>query len=154
LKTVNDILLLAQQKSAKLLITTSRRTPMYVEKKLEHLNKNSIVKELVLFNHEPKKVMKQFLSEAEKIFCTEDSGSMITEAVLSKKPVYTLHPQNYNPKGIIKIFIQNLIDKEYICATYIDDILDLTMEEQFNEIEVKPSVIVYQKISELLKEKK
>ncbi|MCF6192453.1 MAG: mitochondrial fission ELM1 family protein, partial [Candidatus Hydrothermae bacterium] len=70
--------------------------------------KNSdIIHKCILFNQKPQKVVNYFLSNADVIFCTEDSGSMITESILSKKKVYTIRPKKVRLNKAYKIFIQN-----------------------------------------------
>lgn len=80
------------------LITTSRRTPKSVENLLDKkLNKNYIF-ELVLFNQEPKKVVKPFLAVSEQVFVTQDSLTMASEVLNSGCKVTLLAPQKVNMK--------------------------------------------------------
>ncbi|NWF66202.1 MAG: mitochondrial fission ELM1 family protein [Campylobacterales bacterium] len=92
LHLINLITTLAKSKNIKWVITTSRRTPKLLEEALEGLDKEYI-EELVIFNKEPKKCLSEFLSIATKIFVTEDSASMIGDAISSKKEVFTLKPE-------------------------------------------------------------
>ncbi len=44
-------------------------------------------------------MVKPFLGAAEAVFCTEDSMSMLGEAVCARRPVYSLRPATGEPKG-------------------------------------------------------
>ena len=70
IEMVKNIINLANKMGYKILLTTSRRTPILVEEKLEKLCKNDVIKEYVLYNKNPKKVINFFLSNADIIFCT------------------------------------------------------------------------------------
>ena len=149
---VENSIALAKKFNYKLLITTSRRTPISVEKeikKIYHENEDYIEK-CVLFNEKPQKVVNYFLSNADVIFCTEDSGSMITEAILSKKRVYTIRPFNTNLNEIFEIFMTNITTKKYVHSTLVDGISKISFDEEFNALQNSPVEIVYQKISKLV----
>jgi mitochondrial fission protein ELM1 len=145
---VSNLIQLAKDKNSKLYITTSRRTSILLENRLKQFTNNKYIKELVLFNHTSKKIARVFLENAEMIFCTQDSGSMITEAVLCKKPVYTIYTNRANPKGINKKFIENLINKNYIISINIEDIKNINLNNDFNFIQESPSKIVYNTIKD------
>ena len=97
----------SKEKNIKWLITTSRRTPIDIENKLE--------KELldyctyfVLFNKKEEKVLLPFFGLSKFIFVTEESASMISEAITSLKPVFTisnnLNTDNTNYNRILEKF--------------------------------------------------
>lgn len=84
---------LARKFDIKWLITTSRRTGAHVEQLLEAAISPSAVEELVLFSRTPKKVVMPFLGTAEIVFVTQDSLTMLGEAVASGRPVVSLLPR-------------------------------------------------------------
>jgi len=137
----------------KILLTTSRRTPISVEEKLEKLCKNDVIKEYVLYNKNPKKIINFFLSNADIIFCTEDSGNMITEAILSRKKVYTVKSKKIKFNEFFYNFIQKLEQKKFIHSVEVNKIDKITFEEKFNLIEQSPAKIVVEKIKKILKDK-
>lgn len=149
---VKEILALAKKHSYKLLITTSRRTPHHLENEIALLCQNeiNIVDKLVLFNIKPEKVMNQYLNDADIVFCSEESGSMITEAILSKKPVYTIRPKKTKPYKIYDFFISNIMQKNYIKSISIEQIPILSLKEEFTLLETPPTQVVYNKIKPLL----
>lgn len=80
---------ISKEKNIKWLITTSRRTPEKIEEKLKNSLKDFCAY-FVDYNNNPQKVMLPFLGLSEKIFVTEESSSMISEAILSEKDVITI----------------------------------------------------------------
>lgn len=152
LKMIDKVIALAKKHNAKLLITTSRRTDKDVELKLQKIfeDESDVIKKYVLYNQKPEKIMKMFLAVANQVFCTEDSGSMITESILSKKPVYTLRIPRANPVGIYKTFINRLIQKRHIVSVNIDKLPLIRLDEPMNILDKFPSEIVYDHIQHLL----
>ncbi len=71
------------------LITTSRRTPKAFEMQMQEQMKTAV---FVAYNQKPEKVIGGFLALSERVFVTEESASMVSEAVASGKPVVTLYP--------------------------------------------------------------
>jgi len=76
----------------KWLVTTSRRTSKVYEEKME---KEMRAECFIAFNKNPQKVVAGFLGLSNVVFVTEESASMVSEAVASKNPVVTLIP-NYH----------------------------------------------------------
>jgi mitochondrial fission protein ELM1 len=103
------------------LVTTSRRTPSDVEKRMQ-AQMNAAM--FVAYNQEPKKVIGAFLALSETVFVTEESASMVSEAVASGKSVVTLRPQvhkcvngynkileKFNQLGVVKFQDIVLLDE-------------------------------------------
>ena len=153
IEIVKNIINLANKMGYKILLTTSRRTPILVEEKLGKLSKNDLIKEAVLYNKNPKKVINFFLSNADIVFCTEDSSNMITEAILSKKKVYTIKSKKIKFNELFYNFIQKLEQKKFIHSIEIDKIDKITFDEKFNLIEKSPGEIVVEKIKKLWENK-
>lgn len=153
-KMFMNMISLAKKHNAKLCITTSRRTSQEAEQRLSELYKREkgIIKKCVCYHREPEKVIGTFLAIAERIFVTEDSGSMITESVLSQKPVYTIRTSDSSPKGIYKSFMNRLLEKKRVVSVDIDRISALTLKEQITSIEQSPGEKVYNEIKYLLEE--
>ena len=82
----------------KWLITTSRRTPIEIEELLDTKLNRCYTVELVLYNRNPKKVIKPFLYKAKKVFVTQDSLTMASEALCSGKPVVLIYPNKVSLK--------------------------------------------------------
>ena len=151
---VAGMIALAKKERAKLCVTTSRRTTVEMEKKLYDIFKQekNTIKKYVLYNQKPEKVMGMFLAAAERVFVTEDSGSMITEAVLSKKPVYTIRTDNAHPRGIYKKFMDKLIKNKMVISVEIDGIPLIRPDEVTVCLKESPAEKVYDKIKHLLED--
>ena len=117
------ILALARDHRAKLLVTTSRRTGLKLERVLKSvLDDCPAVAYATYFNHRPEKVVASFLGAADVVFCTADSGSMITEAMTAGKPVYSLIPEQVRPQPFYQAFLQSHADAHRIKPVSIDSL--------------------------------
>ena len=76
------------------LVTTSRRTGMELEARIRGLLPPDIVADAVWWCHQPEKRFAAYLGAAESIWVTQDSVSMVTEAVAAGKPVVVVYPKN------------------------------------------------------------
>ena len=109
------LLALAERHKARLLITTSRRTGLKLEKILKAcFDGHPAVAYASYFNHKPEKVVAKFLGAADVVFSTEDSGSMITEGMAAGKPVYVLVPEQVKAQPFYQAFLQQHIDDRHI----------------------------------------
>ena len=81
---------LARREGIRWLVTTSRRTGKEVEAKLRGLLPPEVVADAVWWCHLPEKKFPAYLGAAEVIWVTQDSVSMVTEAVAAGKPVVVI----------------------------------------------------------------
>ena len=133
----------------KWLVTTSRRTPEAYEEKME---KEMRAECFIAFNKNPQKVVAGFLELSSAVFVTEESASMVSEGVASRKPVVTLVPKihdadksysdildKFNKEGRMKSVNINVLNTDILDSnlfvplerTSIDEIA-----EKLNEIGV------------------
>jgi mitochondrial fission protein ELM1 len=78
---------------AGILLTTSRRTGGAAEAALkEHGPSGDGLLDATWYSEAPRDVVLDYLAAAELVFCTEDSRSMISDAIAAGKPVYTIRP--------------------------------------------------------------
>lgn len=131
---------LAEKFDIKWLITTSRRTGAHVEKLLEKAISPDALEELVLFSSNPKKVVMPFLGAAEIVFVTQDSLTMLGEAVASGRPVVSLLPgkarslaNSYGAKAQELYHLQRQVAaisslemRDYVPHTRLDEMFDET----------------------------
>jgi mitochondrial fission protein ELM1 len=101
---------ISKEENIKWLITTSRRTPLFVENKLEEKLKHYCAY-FVSYNKKEEKILLPFFGLSEAVFVTEESSSMIGEAISSKKNVFTVGNEysnaDENYKNILKKFESN-----------------------------------------------
>jgi len=89
----NGVNALAARNGIKWLISTSRRTGTEAEAILEEEIAPEAVDELVLYGREPKRVVQPFLGAGERVFVTRDSLTMVSEAIMSGRPLTALMPR-------------------------------------------------------------
>lgn len=72
------------------------------------------------------------LGSCERVFCTEDSHMMITEAIAMGKQVHTLQPENFHTTSINKLFIDMYQDENYISRHSVISLTQDTFEIRDN----------------------
>jgi hypothetical protein len=76
------------------LVSTSRRTPDYVADKIAELAKvESVVARFIDYRTQGPGTLPEVFAKAEIILCTEDSSTMISEAVSARLPVVGVSPR-------------------------------------------------------------
>lgn len=113
-KLVHSFMLIVKKYDAKALITTSRRTGIKYEILLESLfsQYDKDIAYSVYFAQAAEKVVSIYLELSSAIFVTEESGSMISESLLSKKPIFTLYPKTIQSQVEYRLFLERLLDKK------------------------------------------
>lgn len=82
----------AREEGIRWLITTSRRTGSATEELLREMLDPVIVADAIWWSSRPEKRLHALLGAAERIFVTQDSITMITEAIASGMPVEVVYP--------------------------------------------------------------
>ncbi len=95
------------------LVITGRRTGPVGEQQLRSLPP-AVVARLSLFTADQGRHYPDFLAAGERIFVTEDSGTMITEAIYTQRPVVALRPRHAQPHAINKLFLEQFADRRLI----------------------------------------
>ncbi|MBD3841892.1 MAG: mitochondrial fission ELM1 family protein [Campylobacterales bacterium] len=153
---VNNFMSLVEKHKAKALITTSRRTGLKYEKLLKKLfsKYSDDIAYSVYFGQNPEKIVAVYLELASIVFVTEESGSMITESLLYKKPVFTLSPKNIKEQKKYKLFLNDLVEKQRINRLAIQSNLsDINLDNfVFKYIEKLPIEELSEKLQPFLKE--
>jgi len=83
---------IAEQQGIRWLVTTSRRTGAEAEAVLCANLTPSHLAYAIWWAEKPEKKMAAFLGSTETVFVTQDSVTMVTEAVASARPVFVLRP--------------------------------------------------------------
>lgn len=113
---------IAKRDSISWKITTSRRTGKIVEEQLSNHIDEKVINEVVWFSSNPQKVVKRFLEEGRVIFCTEDSLTMVSEAIYAHKPVVTLQPKIMKPEKNDFLALEKYQKKKFIIRASISDL--------------------------------
>ena len=114
----------------KWLLTTSRRTGAQTENLLRRAVPTECCEKAVWYATEPAKVVKLFLNECEIVFCTEDSLTMISEAIYAHKPVITLQPEVTQPDSNDAKALQKYADLGFIRRVKISQLAEFLVSEQ------------------------
>ena len=84
---------LARTHGIRWLLTTSRRTGAAAERRLRAALSADLLATAIWWAEKPEKKIAAFLGAAECVFVTQDSVTMVTEAVASGRPVIVVHPE-------------------------------------------------------------
>lgn len=121
---------LYETKGVHWLLTSSRRTGLIVEKKLQQLVPQGILAMAVWWNEKPQPCMQEFLGAAEQVFVTEDSMAMIADGIASDNPVCTLFPGNPTPEQAYQSAIDQLQEKQLITRLPLDCFSSMVEDKQ------------------------
>lgn len=108
---VNAVNALARKHGIRWLISTSRRTGPESERLIYDLLDSDVAEDCTFVSSKPKKVVMPYLGAARIVFVTQDSRTMLAEAVLSGRPVVAVAPKDAHIDGAI-----NAASFEYYCS--------------------------------------
>lgn len=128
---IEFVKMISKEKNVKWLVTTSRRTPQNIESFLEK-NLNNEAAYFVAYNKNEEKILLPFLGLSKYIFVTEESSSMISEAISAKKPVFTLGIRNSNLDKNYKKILKKFSDENKIKRLLIDNKNKLIIKNIFD----------------------
>lgn len=106
------------------LITTSRRTGAEAEAILAQALAPDVIAELVLWGREPRKVVRQFLERSECVVVTEDSLTMVAEAIYSGRPVCAVSPPVAQPDGNDGAALQAYVARGLLTRAAVAELAD------------------------------
>lgn len=115
---------ISEEKNVKWLITTSRRTPLEIEQKLKkELDRHCAY--FVAYHKQAEKVLLPYFGLCEAVFVTEDSSSMISEAISArKKQTYVLGPEHANPDENYQKILEKFSEDGHIKRIKINKFLE------------------------------
>jgi mitochondrial fission protein ELM1 len=148
---VDGMLLLAKKYQINWLLTTSRRLGKSNEDYLKGLlSGEKSISYAVYYIAKPEKVMNAFLGLGDIIFCTEDSTSMINEAVTTQKPVVTLRARTQGINRGHQDVITRFENNGHIERIKIDELHQFSPQSvQFNPINIEKG---YDKVIRLIEQ--
>ncbi|MFG0336313.1 MAG: ELM1/GtrOC1 family putative glycosyltransferase, partial [Maioricimonas sp. JB049] len=100
------VAILAERHGIRWLITTSRRTGRTAESIFRHKRLQPYIEDLYLYGKDDRNIFNAFLACADAVFCTEDSGTMLTESVASARPVFSIRP----PQSRLSRPLENMLN--------------------------------------------
>lgn len=134
----------------KWLVTTSRRTPVVYEEKMEKEMKAEC---FIAFNKNPQKVVAGFLGLSKVVFVTEESASMVSEGVASRRPVVTLAPKIHNADRNYTEILDKFLMQKRIQRVEISTLEKLKIDlELFHLLELDSNEEIVKKLEVYLSE--
>lgn len=122
---------LAQRENVRWLLTTSRRTGAAAEHILrKHLNPLAL-NDAIWWSEQPRRELYQFIARSEVLFVTQDSVTMVTEAVSSGKPVVAVCPNEYRFRndGFKELYFERLEKRGHIVRSGTGDLHRISLKE-------------------------
>lgn len=123
------IRVLAERHGIRWLITTSRRTGRGVEDVLQRAELAAHIDELQIFRTDPRKIYNALLGCGEAIFCSEDSGTMLTEAAAAGKPLFSIRPRVAEATPALRDLLQFYESRGRLKRAAIDDLQHLHADD-------------------------
>ena len=118
------------------LISTSRRTPDSVADRIAELAKDeSVVAKFIDFRTAGPGTLPEIFRKADAIVCTEDSSSMISEAVSARLPVVGVAPKRHRFNEDEKLYRAFLMRNGWSRVLQIGDLSPQTFAQALSEIE-------------------
>ena len=118
------------------LVSTSRRTPDYVADKLAELAKDeSVVTRFIDYRTQGPGTLPEIFARAEIILCTEDSSTMISEAVSARLPVVGVAPAAHRFTDEERSYRGFLIDNGWCRVLPIADLTPDAFARALSEVE-------------------
>jgi mitochondrial fission protein ELM1 len=118
---------LAQVHHIRWLVTTSRRTGAAAEEMLKHTLYPDAIADQVWWDTAPRKVMSAFLGRAQRVYCTIESLSMLTEAIVAQRRVIGLTPQRFEPDTAYQAAIDRLVQRRWLAVQSIEQSVEQPM---------------------------
>ncbi len=142
---------LAETHDIRWLVSTSRRTGAQAEEVLrKHLAPRFIAR-AVWWAEKPEKLMSAFLGSAEWVFVTQDSVTMVTEAVASGRPVVVTMPQRVSlaPTNFLTGYFNRLEKAARLVRVPIEELAGwepVALEPRSTSVESELTTILLQRL--------
>lgn len=146
-KLADNIIKLSHKYNIKWLISTSRRTPVDVENILKE-KLQYVCDYFVAYHENPEKILLPFLGLSSAVFVTEESASMISEAISARKPVYTLQPQIFYKDKNYQKLMKKFEDAHKIERLTLKGVFEI--EKDFSLLKEDCSKLIAEQLKESL----
>jgi len=102
------------------LLVSSRRTGYASERLIKRWLDPAYLAAACWYHEGDADCIERFLGAAERVFVTEDSMTMLTEAIYSQRPVISLRPAQLQPTPRYADMIRRFADSGWLCRYAID----------------------------------
>lgn len=127
---------LGERHQARWLILGSRRTGAEAEKIIESTVDHELIARSIWYEPGKSLDIGAYLGAAEQVFVTEDSMTMVTEAIYSQRPVISLRPASVSATRRYGAMMQRFADQCWICRYAVEALLE--EPGQFTGLECSP----------------
>ncbi|NNJ94400.1 MAG: hypothetical protein HKP57_06625 [Halobacteria archaeon] len=117
------------------LLTTSPRTGQAVDSLLRDNIDPALLLDAVWYSQAPRKVMRDYLAAADVVMCTEDSLTMLTEAVSAGRPVISLRPARVSPNAAYEHALSRLTHARLLASLPITELDEVNVGEVIDTLE-------------------
>jgi mitochondrial fission protein ELM1 len=118
------------------LVSTSRRTPDFVAEKIAELGKNNgVVTRFIDYRTSGPGTLPEVFAKADVIVCTEDSSTMISEAVSARLPVVGVAPAAHRFTDDEQLYRGFLVNNDWCRVLPIAALTPETFARALSEIE-------------------
>ena len=134
------------------LVTTSRRTPLSVERRLRKNLDPEAKRYAIWWNQKPEKKMAAMLGAAEKVYVTQDSMTMVTEAIGSGRPTIALSPRSvrFPEDSFLPGYLDRLQERGFLGRASIDDLETWIHQAPSSPPQASPTVAMATRLIERL----
>lgn len=133
------------------LVSTSRRTPTAVEQRLQQGLRPEYLIQTVWWHQKPETVVQGFLDAAEIVLVTQDSLSMLSEAIAAGKPTLALAPQQVLPSPFIEAVLSAQLRKNRLRQLVLADLPGLErLPDDFVLLPTSPLPAHAERVAKLL----
>jgi mitochondrial fission protein ELM1 len=114
------------------LLSTSRRTGARAEALMRHELRSEVVADAIWWSQAPRRELHAFLGLADRAFVTQDSATMVCEAVASGRPVVALRPgrTRFPSKSFLPAMFDALEARKRIVRATAHELARLPLESQ------------------------
>lgn len=120
---------LAERHGIRWLVTTSRRTPKRAEPVLAADSVRRHADEFQIFRTDRRRIFNALLACGDVVFCTEDSGTMLTEATAAGKPVISIRPRQAVATAALDQLLALYSERRRLKRVGIDRMAELTASD-------------------------
>ena len=113
---------LAAHYAIRWLVVSSRRTGYPAAQQLRHLLEPDSLAVQCWHDSGDEYHAGAFMGTAEKVFVTEDSMTMLGEAISARRPVYSLRPRQVQPDTRYRNMIQRFAGRHLLCRFTLDEL--------------------------------
>ena len=132
---------LARRYAIRWLLVSSRRTGKRAGQVLRHNLDNKLVAAHSWYDEGDEFSAEAWLGAAERVFVTEDSMTMLTEAIYSRRPLVSLRPKHAVPTDRYERMMRGFADSGYLCRYALAELLQqpaLLDSKQCRVLEASP----------------